>query len=581
MTAFPPPAAPLDRWHAAVRSRPAPRAALASAATAVWFALLVLLNGHHLGADAALHWDATAALSTSDPMPTAAQLAAARGHVFDLAREAGSDDPAVVTAYFLSPAAAGRHGPLETVRRYYSQLSYSVTRRAFALGAAATGSPTGGVVAFQLTAAALIAVGLGLLTALAVATAPPGPRLPLRLGMAALAFAAVAAEPVFLSIARQVLTETVGFALLVPTLLLAAAAVRRPWVAVPAAACLFLTVRSRYNLALSAVGLLPLVLLLTGTHRGDTRRLCRALLLGCATFALCVAVDAVAYGPMFMPWVYDEALVRSTRLYFHNRPPYDQFWVALYVNGPLLVLPMAGVACWWLGRPRDRLAAAYAAAVLVLATAPIVAMARQQVSYQPRHLFAFSGGFACVLMLTVARVRWRPWTAVPFAAACLLTLGANVYSAVGPQRTTMRDPWPWTIAQTLRHRWTTLGPHPPWPRVLLDGYFDWSDNRRLHDPLVALRRARHEPGRPLLVVGGGVDGSGYYLRWATRFGPPAVWWPATGTWPASAAAVDAALAAGRPVFAVLPAGATLAGFRLAPTGVPLDEAVIYRVTARP
>ena len=561
-------------------------------ATLAWFAVLVLFNAPHLAANAALHWDSTASIATNAPMPTAAQLAAARGHVFDVAADAHSDDPAVVTAYFLSPAAAGRHGPLETVRRYYSQLSYTVARAAFAAGGAVTGSPTGGVVAFQLAAALLIAIALGALTAHA------GTR-PLTL----LAFAALATSPVFLSISRQVLTETVGYPLMVVGLLLSVR--RRWWSAAVSAACLLLAVRARYNLMPAIAVLLPLVWLL---DRRRPRGL--DLVIGSATFALCVAlcvaIDAAVYGPWFSPWAYREALVRSTRLYFHTDPPYDAFWTAMYVNAPLLLLPLLGLASAWIAppvdpapsaargfadqgpssiepgvpavrSPSDRPPLLYATAVLLLLAVPLYATAAQQVSYQPRHLFPFTGLAATVLMLTINRIRWRRTTATVFAAACVLTIAANAYSTLGPQRTTMRVPWPPTITQTLRHRWTTLGPHTPWPLVLLNGYYDWSDNRRVHDPLLALQYEQRTPGDPLLIVSGGVAGSGCYCRWATLYAPPVIWWPPAGT--GDAKTVDAALARGRPVLAVLPIGGLLPGYATTPTDVPLDQVQLVRVTA--
>ena len=593
-------------------------------AVPAWFAFLVLMNAPHLGADAALHWDATDSIVTTTPMPTAAQLAAARPHVFDPVAEARSDDPAVVTAYVQSPAAAGRLGPLETVRRYYSQVSYTVARAAFAAGGWATGSPTGGVVAFQLTAAALVAVGLGGLT---VNACGAGTGRGWRAVPTVLAFVAIAGSPVFLSISRQVLTETVGFAFLVPGLLLAAG--RRLWTAAAAGVLLFLAVRSRYNLGPAIAVLLPLVLLLAG------RRPARAtVLLGGATVAGCIAADAAIYGPWFGPWAYNEALVRSTRLYFHTDPPYDAFWTALFVNAPLVVLPVLGVVASCVGalaaRPKhlpaggvgnheaagsrlrrrgpwqgiaktqatadpvaphtgppsphrtvdsqgsDRRITACAAAVLLVLAVPLVATAAQQVGYQPRHLFAVTGPAAVVLLLTVNRTRWTAWTAVPFSAVCGVTIAANLYSTLGPQRTTMRVPWPQTVAQALRHRWTTLGPHTPWPRVLLDGYFDWSDNRRVHDQLLTVQYKQRTPGDPLLVVGDAAGGSGFYCRFATQFAKPVIWWPPTGV--GDTATVDAALAAGRPVLAVLPVGGTLSPYHTEPVGLPLDQAVLVRVT---
>jgi hypothetical protein len=596
----------------------------AAVAVPLWFAFLLLMNGYHLGANAALHWDAVDGMLTASPMPTKAQLAVARQHVFDLAREAGSDDPDVVTRYFMLPANLGRHGPLETVRRYYSQVSFALARTAFQAGGRLSGSPTGGVVAVQLSAAAAMAVGLGLLTALALATSRDrGQR-----AMAALAFVAVGSTPTFLSLSRQMLTETAAWLFLIPGLLLAAGRSRRS--AAAAGATLFLAIRSRYNFAPAIALLLPLVWVLVRRGGATRPQPCRSptdapgpgssasvpalrytsgvapeslrALIGIATFAACVAVDLALYGPLFMPSAYAEALVRSTRLYFHTTPPYDQFLTALFVNGPLMLLPILGVAAGLIGAGpwRRRATAArvdlatdvthgrlrptwyrpvllYAAAVLAVAAVPIMLMARQQVSYQPRHLFALSGLYAVVLLLVVPTIRWRRWTAAPFAIACGLSIAANVYSTVGPQRTTMRLPWPPTVMQSIRHRWTTPGLHESWAAVLLNGYFDWSDNRRLYDPLVALRYVRRLPGRPLLVVSGGVEGSGCYCSWATQYGPAVIWWPPTGV--GDAAAVAAALRDGRPVVAVLPPGGTLPGFHVVPTGVGVDRADLYTVTA--
>ena len=325
----------LTRWHERVRASIAARFVLFLICTTLLFAMYLWLNWPHLGVNARLHWDAESSICTTDPMPTAAQLADDRVHIYDIVKEINSNDPATVTAYFNSYKASAEHAPLEVVRRYYSQIEFVVGRLSFNAGKRWTGSPMVAVIFFQLTAMVAVSIAMGLLLTFAIVITPAGHDLPVRLGMLLLAFAAVASQIIFLSIARQVLTETVGILFWIPTMLMLAAAVnprRSFWLtallAAGVGAGVFATIRARYNMGPAVLLLMPLVLLLSVPIFELRTRWMRYALLALITamvFGGFVVVDLRMYGLFFMPWVYDETLVKSASLYFHSDPPYGTF----------------------------------------------------------------------------------------------------------------------------------------------------------------------------------------------------------------------------------------------------------------
>ena len=167
----------------------------------------------------------------------------------------------------------------------------------------------------------MVAAALAALLAYAVGVTGLGR---VRLAMVGLTFAAVSSSPVMLSLARQVLQETPGFACAAGTLLAVWAAGRRSSVAAAAVAgaLAFLTVRTRYTLGPAVGLLLPLAF---GLGRDDgAQRLGRrigpmAVALG-LPFAVGVALDLRRFGPFVTPWVYDAVMVRSSKLFFPRRP---------------------------------------------------------------------------------------------------------------------------------------------------------------------------------------------------------------------------------------------------------------------
>jgi hypothetical protein len=333
------------------------------------------------------------------------------------------------------------------------------------------------------------------------------------------------------------LTETAGFLMLVPALLLFRAAItptRRTPTAIAlsafSAGFCFLAIRARYTLGPAELVLLPFVFLITvPLPTLLTRRWRYGLIVftSIATFAALIAVDIHQYGPFILPWVYDDSLVKTTRLYFHTDPPYEPFWVMMYVNAPLLGLPLAGIV-WGKfspGQPTPqwqmRLARYYALTILLGLLAPIALMARQQVSFQPRHLFAFSAIYACMLLLALPRLKWHRSIAIALAVGCSIVLAANIYSTLGPQRTTMAVPWPKTIAGILHHR-TAPGAHPMLLHDLADGYFDWSDNDRVHDLLTVFDELSTK--NSILIIDSNAPNAGAFGVLVTQFHQPFLWW---------------------------------------------------------
>ncbi len=328
------------------------RAAFLLSAWAAFGGWLVLLNSPHLGANAALHWDAEASITWGPAVGSRAELADARRHLFDALDHVRGDDPARVTDYFWSGPGLAFHEPLTRCRYYYSWASDLVGHAAFEAGRACFGTPTAAVVCYQLTATAAVAAGLAGLLLYAVDHGRAGGGC--RWRWSGLTFAAVSSSPVMLSISRQVLQETPGFAFAAATVLAVVWGGRSVAGMAVAGALAFLTVRSRYTLGPAVALLLPLAYGLGGD--GGARRPGRGFLLLPLAFALPfavgVALDVRRFGPFVMPWVYDAVMVRSSRLFFHADPPYADFLVTAFINLPLLVIPTLGVWCWVDGRPR-------------------------------------------------------------------------------------------------------------------------------------------------------------------------------------------------------------------------------------
>jgi hypothetical protein len=589
-----------------VRIRPGTAAAaLLGTATAI-FALSLLMNGDHLGANAAIHWDARTMVCAEDPMPDKSTLLNARDHVFDAAM--GATDPGAATYYFNHNPNPASHRPLETVRRYYTQVSTVLARGLYVIGARWTGSPTGGILFFQIGAGIAVALSLAIVATLGIA-AGPASWLNWKSGsLLAIFLLAVAGEPVVLSLSRQMLTEPAGFVFLAaawgtvgwfyrPT----TSTIGRLILSALGAGFFFLTIRTRYNLAATAAAVTPLVVALFAAP-ADVRRRWMSYVGGFVvsgiTLAGLIAVDVHEYGRFILPTQYQRLMVKSTWLFFHTRPPFDPFWTAVYVNGPLLVLPVlvvGGTSVAWLpdylrrgGRSHmfDRRGAVFACAAiaLVFLSCLLAKTGAQQVGLQPRHLFPFSAGFVAVALLVFPWTRWRWFTAVPFAASCLLVTGANIFSTTGPQRTTMAEEFPPVFTAILHRRVNAQNPPPLW-RDLLAGYYDWADNRRLHDSLVVLRFAREHPSpnghKSLLIVDDATEGAWWIRQTAVESQQPTGSWRGdlTGVQAATGARIKAALAAGDSVYLACPKGPVSKGFAFhtRATAAGLDVTGLWQV----
>jgi hypothetical protein len=422
--------------------------------------------------------------------------------------------------------------------------------------------------------------------------------------MLSLAAAVIVTCPVILSLSRQLLTETVAFAWLVPSLMLlvwslnpgrsttAAAAVLTV-----AAAGILLTVRTRYSLGPAIAILLPLVVLgaipLTafGARRGHY-----LLAFACAS-AVCsalVAIDIHYYGPMIFPWIYNDMLVRSTRLFFHAIPPYGLFFLMLYVNFPMVLLPLLAVGAiarrgpvmgGVVGITQQRFVRWYAVAAFVAFAVLIRQMAMQQVGFQGRHLVALSGGCTLVMLLSIGSIRWTTIGRRLFTGFCLFFLVMNLLSDFWFQRTAPlgpgRQPEDYSFVQRL-----AKGDH-PWlasPMIAVSAYYDGADDSRIHDGLIAaefLHRQTTPGKRPLLVTDTSPDDGRWWAgHFATQFDSADVSPMNARFDPAVIKPIRAAIAAGRPVFLFTASRRpVVAMLHVEPMQTePLRTAAMYRVT---
>ncbi len=554
---------------------------------AAWAGLLgwlVLLNAPHLGANAALHWDAEASITWGPAVGSRAELADARRHLYDaLDHVLHRDDPAAVTDYYWTDAGLPFHESLTRCRYYYSWASDVAGHAAFDWGRRHLRTPTAAVLCYQLTATAATAASLAGLLTYAVVTLAAGPRVAVRLAVVGLTFAAISSAPVMLSVARQVLQETAGFTFATATLLAFVAGVRRPTASAVVAmsvagAMAFLTVRSRYTLGPALGLLLPLAWGLSGgpSPRGDAgrRRVAVLAVAFAVPFAVGVALDVRRFGPFVWPWVYDEVMVRSSRLFFHADPPYTDFLIAAFINLPLLVLPTLGVWCWadaGRGRPAWR---AYAVLVLVVLAALLWRTAAQQVKFQGRHLFAITDAAVMLWLLVLPRVRWRAASGALYCAVAAFFLVWNCCSTFGSQRAAslVRPPakLPDAVTVVARHLSTAgAGDTRSLARDLWPAYFDWADSRLLHDTLTGWDYVHRAGGNPLVVVDAAASNANQFYLYAEQF-PAFDWCLMHGRSDGpSLARARAALAAGRPTF-LLTAPGRRPPAGVADVGPPLD-----------
>jgi hypothetical protein len=594
----------IGRWHARlVQSLPA-RIRLFAALWIVLLGLFLALDAPHLGVNARLHWDAETSFCTTGVTPGRDVLQSQRGHIYDIVKFTHSTDPEVTTQIFNDLNSGFTHNPLENVRLYYTQVTFILSRAAFALGKRWTGSPTDAVTAFQLSAVLSMSLSVSMLLTYCTVITPAGPDLGRRLAMMALASAAtVVTSPVFLSLSRQLLTETVGFLWLVPSLLCLAWTVhpRRSTAAalagaVAAAAGLLLTIRTRYSLGPAAGLLLTLVILgamPVAVVRERWRHYAAVAAAAVVTTGVLVAIDIAVYGPFILPWVYDETMVRSARLFFHDFDGLKTFWLMLELNTPLLLLPLLAMAALC-RRPvvaagpvpaRQQVwATRYALAAFLVVGVLIFQMARQQVGYQGRHMFALSGCCTVLMLLTAGRIRWTRQSGRTFAAVCILLLGCNLVSDFWLQAATpiigrygIPGPSPLRrYADSHRYSGTCL-------RVFC-AYYDWADDDRLHDPLVAtgyLKQHQAAGVTPLLVTDPVGDNRTRCGLFADTFGLAEVLAMHGRFDTAAAGTVRAALAAGRPVYLYTARDRPVCSgsFRLEPLAIPqLESAAMYRVT---
>jgi hypothetical protein len=568
-----------------------------AAAFAALFGCLLLLNSPHLGVNAALHWDAEASITWGPAAGSRAELAEARAHLYDVLDHVRGDDPARVTTYYWSEPGLAYHEPLTRCRYYYSWASDLIGHAAFAWGRARFGTPVAAVVCYQLAATALTAAGLAAMAAYAVgtvrATVPAGRARRLAMAMVGLTFAAIGSAPVMLSLARQVLQETPGFAFAAVALLAFMGGVRRARVAsivmlFVSGALAFVAVRCRYTLGPMLGLLLPLAWGLTrgardasGARPGPTRPGSVVWWMKVAAFALPFAVllllDLRRFGPFAWPGVYDAVMVRSSRLFFHADPPYADFIIAAFINLPLLVIPTLGAWCWIAdgrGRPAWR---AYAVVVLGVLGVMLWRTAAQQVQYQGRHLFAVADGATMLWLLVLPRVRWRPAPAMAYGAVAALFLVWNVCSTFGPQRRASLAKLPDAVA-VVTHHLSSEGArdHHSLPRDLWWAYFDWADGRLLHDTLTAWDALHRRPTAPLLVIDAAAADANQMMLYARQF-PAFPWVMMHGR--SEGAIVDAVRSADRPVFLLTAPG------RRPPAGVmdvgPPEPLDLMHVALRP
>ncbi len=562
----------------------------AAAFGAAWAALagwLLLLNSPHLGANAALHWDAEASITWGPAVGSRAELAEARAHLYDVLPHVPGTDPARVTDYYWSEPGLAFHESLTRCRYYYSWASDLIGHAAFAAGRACFGTPTAAVVCYQLTATAIVAAGLAGLLAYAVGVAGPGR---VRRAIIGLTFAAVASSPVMLSVSRQVLQETPGFLFAAGTLLAVVWGGRSVAGMAVAGTLAFLTVRSRYTLGPAVGLLLPLAWGLgredaavpgsSGYPRTGSGKYVRFGTAFAVPFVALALLDLRRFGPFGMPWVYDAVMVRSAELFFHADPPYAAFWVAAFINLPLLVIPALGVWCWvdgGRGRPAWR---AYAAGVLAVLGVMLWRTAAERVQFQGRHLFAVVDGATLLWLLVLPRVRWRPAAGGLYAAVTAGFLVWNVCSTFGPQRRASLVKVPDAVTVVTRHLSGGGGDGRSVFRDLWSAQFDWADSRLLHDTLTVWPYVHRQP-HALVVIDAAAATANQFMLYAGQF--PVDWCMMHGRADAAGvAAARAAVAAGRPVFLLTAPG------RRPPAGLvdvgpplPLDlmHVALRRVTA--
>ena len=448
-----------------------------------------------------MHWDAVDSLLVSKPFPTRALLAEGRRHLYDVVDVAGTDDPmAISDLYHNNPAEHGRG--LTCIRYYYWQIGDLLNRGIFSFAVKVTRGPAAAMTLYQLFPMAMMAGVFAVLATDLLAMTRGRNTLVRCVGLSFLV--AVATSPPFLSISRQLLTETIGVLFVVLTLRLTVAALvvpnagRKLWtLAALAGMMAFFAVRARYTMLPTLGLLMPVVLLRAEASplgwRSDARRWGAFFaVFGVAAFVL-VAVDAAIFGPYLMPWVYREVMVRSAQLFFY-RPTSTEFVTALFPHLPFLALSVIVVilvavhpapSSW---RKLGRCAAIVA---LIGTGALLYQMSKVHTQYQPRHVVALSCGPAIAAGILVGFGRWGRFGGTLLMATCLALISANVYSTFylqsQPAGETDAD---YGFGHELakidsQHRplWSEL------PRAMVGSYYDWADRRRLHDVIAVYNDA--------------------------------------------------------------------------------------------
>ena len=153
------------------------------------------------------------------------------------------------------------------------------------------------------------------------------------------------------------------------------------------------------------------------------------------------------------------------------------------------------------------LARYYSAFALGVLGVLVVLMGRKAVGYQGRHLFSLSAAAVLILFLTLGRVRWSNFAMSWFSALCLIVIAFNLHSTFGPQRLIPGQENRPLVRQSFGQRWAGEKNKAMLLVDLFDGYFEWADDSRLHDPLVTMQflRGAGSGTKPLLLIAGNAE----------------------------------------------------------------------------